>query len=180
MNKLEIIAFAGLPLTGKSTLAKLLGNQLKISCLDIDEIRRLLFKYHPVDSENNRKEDEAQMWASWKSLFALTDNLVEAGESAIVAATFSRESYHRRIAEIAENHKVPLKAIFCYAPPEIIAQRIELRNQDKENPSNLRNMEGYKRVEARYVKISTPFLLDVDTSKPLEECLAQIIDFIKS
>lgn len=179
MNERTIIAFGGLPLTGKSTLAKFLEERLKISRIDIDEVRRLLFKYHPVDPEKDCTRDTEQMRASWGSFFALVENALYARESVIVVGTFSRESYHQRLMSITEKHKAFLKFIFCYAPDEVIADRITLRLRDKEEPSNLRSMEGYERVKARYKRIAVPHLLNLDTSKPMKECLAKIVDFVR-
>lgn len=176
MRELKIIAFAGLPLTGKSTLSKLLEDKLKIARLDIDEIRRLLFKHQLVDSEKDRGHDERQMGVSWASLFGLIDVLVGEGESVIVAATFSRLSYHRRIIEAAERFRVPLKIIFCYAPDEIIVGRAALRNPD--SSSNVLIIDGYHRVKARYVKISVPDILNLDTSYSIEECLVKIKEWV--
>jgi len=178
MKALKIIAFAGLPLTGKTTLAKLLEGELKIVRLDIDEIRNLLFKHNPVDSETDRELDGVQMWASWKSLFALADCALEAGDSVIIVGTFSRETYYKRITSIAEIRKATLKVVFCHASDEVIAERIEQRKQDKENPSNLRSVEGYHRVKARYVKMSVPNILNLDTSCSTEKCLSKIKEWI--
>lgn len=179
MKECTVIAFGGLPLTGKSTLAKFLEERLKISRIDIDEVRRLLFKYHPVDPERDCKQDREQMQDSWRSLFTLAENALHARESVIVVGTFSRESYHQRIMSITKKHKAFLKFVLCYAPDEVIADRITLRLRDKEEFSNLRSMEGYKRVRARYTKIEVPNLLNLDTSKPMEECLAKIVAFVR-
>ena len=178
MSGPKIIVFAGLPLTGKSTLAKFLEAKLKIARLDIDEIRQMLFRHHPLDSETNRELDQAQMRSSWESLYALAANVLLAGDSVIVAGTFSREIQHQQIAFVAENRGATLRIVFCHAPDEVILERMELRKRDKGNSSNLKSMEGYNRVKARYVKISAPDILESDTSRPIEECLAEIIDFV--
>jgi len=179
MDKLKIIVFAGLPLTGKTTLSRELERLLSITRIDIDEIRQFLFKHHPVDTERDRDKDAKQMFASWQSFFALVNNVIAAGLPVIVAGTFSRKIYHYRLMVISEYYNVPLKVIHCSAPDEVITQRMELRNQEQKNPSNLKSMEGYYRVKARYVKFAAPNLLDVDTSEPIERCLAQITDFIE-
>ena len=124
MSGLKIIVFAGLPLTGKSTLAKPLEDRLKIARLDIDEIRRMLFRHRPVDSETNRELDQVQMRSSWESLYALAANVLLAGDSVIVAGTFSREIQHQQIMSTARNHGAILKVVFCHAPDAVILERI--------------------------------------------------------
>ncbi len=179
MSKVKIIAFAGLPFTGKSTLAKLLEEKLEITRLDVDEVRRLLFKYNEVDTEKERELDELQMRASWKSLQSLTDNVVEAKQSVIVAGTFSRKIQHQWLIEISENRNAALMVVFCHVADEVIEKRVNLR--EEENSSHLRKIEGYYRVKARYEKILTPNnILEIDTSRAIEECLEEIIQFINN
>lgn len=177
MEKPKIIVFAGLPLTGKTTLSKLLQDKLKICRIDIDEVRHLLFRHQPVDSEKDREQDQLQMRASWKSLFVLAENIVRMKQSVIVAGTFSRSIYHYALLQLVGDYDLLVKAVYCSASPGTIAERIAQRQQDKENPSNLKTMEGYWRVKERYQKISLPDILEIDTSLPIEECLARIIDF---
>ena len=178
MSQPKIIVFAGLPLTGKSTLAKPLEDRLKIARLDIDEIRQMLFRHHPLDSETNRELDQAQMRSSCESLYALAANVLLAGESVIVAGPFSREIQHQKAKTIAETYGAIQKVVFCYSSDQVISERIKLRRLDEENPSNLRSMDGYNRVKERYVKISAPELLEIDTAESSESCLKKIIKFV--
>lgn len=178
MKKPEVIAFAGLPLTGKSTLSKLLGEKTGIPVIDVDEVRQNLFKDCLVDSETNLEEDERQMAVSWNFLFALIEDRLKKGNPVIIAGTFSRQKYHQQITAVIEKHDVPLKVIFCHAPERVIGERIELRKNDKNNASCLKSIEGYNRTRLRYQKISVQNILDVDTSRPVEQCLEQIITFL--
>ena len=65
MNR--IILFCGLPLSGKSTLARILANRLKIPYYDIDEIRHRFFQ-NPRE-EMSQEANLFQMGISYEALF---------------------------------------------------------------------------------------------------------------
>lgn len=177
MKYIKLIVFAGLPLSGKTTLAERLSKLLKISSIDVNKVRQMLFKYNSVsDQEAERALDEAQMKASWLSLYALAENILEAGDSVIVSGTFSRPIQHQQIKTAAERRKAELKVIFCQVPDQVIEERVKSRK----DRYNLKSMASYQRVKERYVKIEMPVsdILDLDTSRPVEECLSKIIAFL--
>ncbi len=173
-TELRVIVFAGLPLTGKSTLAAALATRLGFSFLDIDQIRRFLFR-NIADSEKDREGDIRQMRASWKSLYALTNQLLQAQESVILAATFSRGAYLQELFDVTDKYQACVKVICCWAPDEVIAGRVAQRI---DSPSNIRTFEGYLRVKARFEKITAPNVLEVDTSDSIEDCLSRVTEFV--
>jgi len=178
MNQLQVIALAGLLFAGKSTLAKLLEPELKLARFDINDIRLWLFPYDAIDSEKDRGLDELQVRASWKSLYALTDSVLEAQKSVILAATFSRASYRQELFKIAAKHDALVKFIYCWAPDEVIISRVEDRIRESNDPLNPRSAAAYFRVKARYEKIIAPDLLELDTSQSPQTCLAKIMEYV--
>lgn len=182
MEELRVNAFAGLPLTGKSTLARRLEAVLgiRVSRIDVDEIRRLLFPRWHVDSEKDRESDAKQMRAAWKSLYALTDRALEAGQSVILAATFSRRAYVEELLEVTRKYEARVTLIYCSAPDETIQIRVAARNAE-DNFSNIMNMEGYYRVKERFEVYDDDPSVDVlyiDTSHSVQECLGKIINYL--
>lgn len=175
--KCLIIAFCGLPLSGKSTLAKTLANYLDLPLIDIDEIRHELFQ-NPQE-EMDPEQVKFQMAISYKVLFLLTEWLVKLSHAVVITATFSREWYHKEIIGVSERNKVPIKAIYCYAPDEAIRERLEQREKRKDSFSGCRTWEHYEGDKARYQFLPLD-LLKIDTSKPSVENISAILDFLES
>lgn len=174
--KLNIFLFCGLPLSGKSTLAKELAGRLRLPFIDIDNIRHSLFQ-NPQE-EMEREKDREQVAVSYRVLFLMTEYLIKLGHSLVITATFSREGYHQEIISISERNKVPIKAIYCFAPDEVIKERLIQREINKDSFSTCRTWEHYVADKARYKFIPLP-LLEIDTSEAMEENLEKLISFLK-
>ena len=118
MNR--IILFCGLPLSGKSTLARILANRLKIPYYDIDEIRHRFFQ-NPRE-EMSQEANLFQMGISYEALFLITESLIKLGRDIVISATFSGRKARHNIIEISRINNAPIKAIYCHASDEIIKE----------------------------------------------------------
>lgn len=173
----QIVMVCGLPLTGKSTIGKKLKRRLAVPFVDIDVVRHKLFQQ--PQAEMRPIEDHFQMRTSYGHLFLLAYRLIKKGHSCIITATFSRELYHEGIRVLSEATNTPIKAIYCWAPDEVIKQRIGLREERQDSFSTCRTFKHYKSDVDRYQ--CPPFeMLRVDTSQPLEENIQEIIRFVNS
>jgi len=175
MNK--IILFCGLPLSGKSTLARKLVHCLKVPYFDIDDIRQRFFQ-NPR-AEISREKSLFQMSISYEALFLTTEMLSELGHDVVISATFSGERSQQNIIEISKRNNARLKAIYCHAPDEIIKKRLDQRENNKESFSTCRTWNHYVSDKERFKLLQVNPLLVIDTSVPQEESLKRIIGFSK-
>lgn len=175
--KCQIIVFCGLPLSGKSTLARELSSRLGLPFIDIDEVRHELFQ-NPQE-EMDPEQVKFQMAISYKVLFLLTEWLIKLGHAVVITATFSREWYHQEIIGVSKRNKVPIKAIYCHAPDEAICERLEQREKRKDSFSGCRTWEHYQGDKERYKFLPLP-LLKIDSSKTAVENLSEIFKFLES
>jgi len=152
-----------------------LKKDLKAPFVDIDEIRYGLFKNPSKEME--REQDRFQMATSYNALFWITNFLMENGDSLVIAATFSRKENQQRLIDICKNNQFSLKVIYCYTPDRVILERIFQREKNEESHSTCRTWEHYERDKLRYEIFPFP-KLEIDTSRPVKDCLKEIIFYI--
>jgi len=71
-----------------------------------------------------------------------------------------------------------LKIIYCWAPDEVIRQRLEHDLQtDSSNRAAQRTMEKYYRIKSSFQPITYEHLR-VDTSQPVTAILQQVLDYL--
>ncbi|HET8912562.1 MAG TPA: ATP-binding protein [Ktedonobacteraceae bacterium] len=170
-----LIAMAGLPGTGKSTLARLLANHLAGIILDKDTIRAALF---PADLiEYSIRQDDFCMSVLFQVATYLLNNSPE--QSVFVdGRPFSFSYQIAALDQLAAELKQPLKIIECTCSDETALQRLSKESKARStNPATNRDYALYLAVKARFEPIREPKLLvntDEDLAHCLEVCLAYL------
>jgi predicted kinase len=134
-----LIAVAGLPGSGKSTVARLIAHSVDGLLLRSDEIRKQLFPrptYTPAEG--------AQVYAR---LFALADQGLSQGQSVVLDATFHQSDLRQQAQKIAETHALPWRFILVTAPPALVHSRLALRQGDASDA----DFTVYQSMQARFV-----------------------------
>ena len=169
-----LIALAGLPACGKSTLARQLARVLPAAILDKDPIRAAVFS--PEDIEYSLAQDDF----CFDIMLQTALYLLAKGRPVILdGRPFSRRYQVERLASFAHENGLPLKLIEAVCPDEVAHQRLE---QDKSQGSHLaqnRDVAMYLKVKAQAEPINLPHLV-VDTSQPLDEIVAICLDYIRN
>jgi aminoglycoside phosphotransferase family enzyme/predicted kinase len=120
-----LLLVAGLPGTGKSTLARAVAAQAGFTVLRSDVIRKELAGntteplYTPAWSR--RTYDECRRRA---------EALLFEGRRVLVDANFRREEQRRLFVDLAARWAVPLLLLVCRATPNVIQQRLQGRRGD--------------------------------------------------
>lgn len=160
-----IVMMAGLPGTGKSTLARSLAARVNGAVLDKDEIRRALFT--PQDIEFSTEQDDFCM-----ELMLQTAGYLLKRESLRVVfldgRPFSRKYQIERVIEYAGGMRQPWRIIECVCSEETVRQRIEKQEHLAAN----RDFGLYLRVKARFEEIRFPKVV-VDTERPIGDCVKE-------
>jgi len=169
MNKQLIIAIAGLPGCGKSTVASRLSEKLKLPVINTDVIReRLFFGEDPLENTpENRK-------LIYKTLFIIADCMASSHVGVILDGTFPYERYRSPIKEISIKYKIPCYFIECFCPEDFLKERIEKR---KERFAESAGWDVYLRIQ----KTFEPFTGDryrIDTSMDINGQIEKIFSEI--
>jgi predicted kinase len=150
MNPL-LIVMAGLPGTGKSTLAAALAEVMPAVLLDKDKLREGLI---PADRiEYSRAQDDY----IFELLLKAAKFNLDRGRAVILdGRTFSRRYQVDRLQLFAAEYKADLKIIECFCPEELALNRLQVDLQTGEHPAGNRTPELYLTLKTE----AEPILLE--------------------
>ncbi|GAC1366648.1 MAG: AAA family ATPase [Ktedonobacteraceae bacterium] len=171
-----LIAMAGLPGTGKSTLAQRMANELPAVILNKDTIRAALFP--PELVEYSTGQDDFCM----SILFQVASYILrkDPGRHVIVdGRTFSRRYQVLALQDLATQLKTELKIIECVCSDATARQRLAVATDaEAQHPADNRNYALYLSIKARFEPIELPRLV-VNTDNDLAQCLSTSIAYIR-
>jgi adenylylsulfate kinase len=161
---------AGLPGTGKTTLARELARHFHGVILSKDEIRAALFP--PDEIEYSLKQDDFVMEVMLDAArFLLQKD--PARPIFLDGRTFSRRYQIDRVLNLADELAQPWKIIECACSDESARRRLDV-TPDLSHPAQNRSFALYLEMKALFEPITYPKTI-ISTDDPLEDCLQQSI-----
>lgn len=154
-----LVIMAGLPGTGKSTVARALAAQCGGAVLDKDVIRAALFA--PPDIEYSAAQDDFIMELM---LDAARYLLAKAPLRRVFldGRTFSRCYQRRRAIQFAESIATPWRIIECVCSEDIARRRLAEDALSGRHPAANRTIDLYERVRDSFEPIVEPKIV-IDT-----------------
>jgi predicted kinase len=145
----SLVVFAGLPLTGKTTMAKNLAMLSNYTLIDVDDIRH---QEMPVVQVLEREKEKLAVERTYVRMFDLAKKLLNSGKPVIIAGVFSRsDPYHNQLKTFVDEEKVPLKFFYLDIPAiDELERRIQIRLSSPDNLSNVTSHSRFSEVQARY------------------------------
>jgi len=160
-----IVMMAGLPGTGKSTLARAVAERMNGAVLDKDEIRQALFA--PGDIEFSTEQDDFCMEVMLETAaFVLGKN--PSRHVFLDGRPFSRRYQVERVIECARSLGQPWRIVECVCAEATAKARLA----EQKHPAANRDFALYLRVKARFEEITSPKTV-VDTGQELEACVEE-------
>lgn len=181
---MKLIFIVGLPTTGKSMLGARIKSETGIHFLDIDDVAHLCFgppERDPYATPGGMDRDRKRMFGAYNVLATAANFNLTRGDSIIVAATFSRPTYWNDIfLPIAkQNSGTEIRVVWCRIlnnEETAVTKRVA---RDGYNGA-CKSLDHYLKDRSRY--IAPPEELPqivVDTSRPLEAYINDVLEFIK-
>jgi predicted kinase len=171
-----IVLMAGLPGTGKSTLARVLANQLDAAILDKDQIRHAIFA--PRDVEYSPGQDNFVMHI----MLEAAARLLQKNSQRIIlldGRTFSRRYQIDQVIAATRKLNQSWSILECVCSDDTARSRIETQSVSGEHPARNRTYDLYLEVKAHFEPITLPKTV-IDTGLPLDECVSQALNAICS
>lgn len=166
---------AGLPGTGKTTLAHALAERLNGVVLSKDEVRAALFPEHLVDY--SVEQDDLCMEAITRAAQYLATHH-EPPFIFFDGRTFSHTYQIDQVVAAADQCRARWKILHLWCPEEIARRRLEKGGVENHLAKN-RDFNLYLELKSRFEPIARP-KLEVDTSQNLEDSLEQCLAYLKS
>jgi adenylylsulfate kinase len=169
-----IIAMAGLPGTGKSTLANALAEKLPAVVLNKDLIRAALFLPEEIDHSWQQDDFVVNVMLEVAEYYFLKDP-----ERVVIldGRTFSKKAQVETLVNYSQEHNRELKVIYCSCPDEIARDRIERDIEKKEHLASDRDFELYIRLQSLSDPLQVPHF-SVNTGEKLEYCVQLCLNYL--
>jgi adenylylsulfate kinase len=170
-----LVILAGLPASGKSTLARAIAGRLGGAVLDKDVIRRSLFA-SPDDIEYSAEQDDFVMDA----MLQTARYLIGKNPARVVfldGRTFSQDYQRRRAIDFAAGVGAGWKLIECVCSEASARARLLEDERTGTHPAGNRTWELYERVRASFEAIRETKIV-IDTDEPLEHCVDAALGYL--
>lgn len=145
----QIIALVGLPLSGKTTLAKELTRQTNARAINVDDVRAELFPDFDPQASRDKELDDRQMKQAHIETQKRVKELITCGEPAIYPGVFSSEVSQQALYNLAEELKAPLTLVYLETNDKDIKERI-IERQTQGTFSSVTTIQEYNDVKNGY------------------------------
>jgi predicted kinase len=170
MSRAGVIVLVGLPGAGKSTLARALVSRLADArVLDKDAVRDALFG--PCDYTAT----ESQVSVS-AMLDAARYHLGRGRTVIFDGMTFARRQYLGAVVGLGDEVDVPVSVIVCDVPLDVAVSRV---SADAGHLAINRTADSVRRVAMEMEEPDGDYLT-LDTTAPLDECVALALAYVET
>jgi adenylylsulfate kinase len=166
------VIMAGLPGTGKSTLAKALAEKLHGVVLSKDVVRAALFP--GLFTDYSREQDDL----CFDTLLQAANYLAVRHRTKVIfldGRTFSRKEQIDHAIRAAESSRCYWKILYITCPDDLAEARII--EDASSHPAANRSVEMYREVKARFEPIVHPHL-EIDTSGPVHHAVETALRYL--
>jgi len=166
-----IVLMAGLPGTGKTTLARELAVRTSGRVVGKDEIRHALFSVDEIDY-SSRQDDFCL-----EVMLEIAGYLFQRDRSRFVfldGRTFSRRYQIENVVNAAAGLRQDWRILECVCAEDVARRRLEKDFVEGAHPAGNRNFEMYMEVRARFEAITLPKTV-IDTGLSLDVCIEQAL-----
>ncbi|MCB0638651.1 MAG: AAA family ATPase [Lewinella sp.] len=161
-----LLLIAGLPATGKTTLAEALAREIGAQHYHSDKVRGALDLMGQYDKP---AKDRVYL-----ALLEAAEAALSRGKPVIVDATFSREHWRDRFENLGRMHQSPVFWVLLEASPESIYSRMQLKRKYSEA-----DFVVYQLLRERFEPFARPHLTMFSDARHLKDLVNRTVQYIK-
>jgi predicted kinase len=164
-----IVLMAGLPGTGKTTLANGLAKRSGGRVFSKDEVRHALFTEHEIEYSTRQDDFCSQV------MIEAAKYLLSGDSGRIIfldGRPFSRRYQIDNVITAADALRQPWRILESICSEEIVRQRLHEQKAQGTHPAGNRDFNLYLDVKARFEEIVLPKTI-IDTGAAMETCIEQ-------
>ncbi len=170
----------GMPGSGKSTISRELSGVFRIKAFQSDVIRKELFGFRPGDPLDMPFEEgiysKGASGLTYGRLLLLAQEEIEKGRSVILDATYGKLHDRSEAIRMAKDNDANIIFVECVLKENIIKERLLKREAGYPvSDARYHHYENFKKHFEPFNELGDEMHIRVDTEKPLEECMEQIL-----
>jgi uncharacterized protein len=135
-----VVIVGGLSGTGKSVLARRIARTLEADWLSSDRIRKEITGHDPherlSDAYGTGIYSPEISQETYDTMISRGVSAAAKGKSVVIDATFLDEEWRARARDAFKVVDADLQFVECWCPPEVVAERLELRQADESEASD--------------------------------------------
>lgn len=169
-----LVAFAGLPGTGKSTLARAVATRLAGVVLDKDAVRAALFP--PPVLDYSAEQDDLTVRGIYDAARLILGR--DPGRVVVLdGRTYAKAYQVRDLLALSESVGQPVRLVECVCADDVARDRLERDAAAGTHPAGNRTFDLYLAVKARAEPLTVPRLVLDTGATPFEECVRRVVEW---
>ena len=170
----------GMPASGKSTISRELSKVFGINVFQSDVIRKELFNMKPADRSDIPFEEgiysKGASRLTYGKLLLLAQEEIEKGNSVILDATYGNKHHRDEALRMARDKDANIIFVECILKEKLLKGRLSNRKTKfSVSDARLHHFEYFKKRFEPLSEVIDAMHIRVDTEKPLEKCIQQIL-----